>query len=49
MNVGKNLTLSGFTAASLSGIGLLAGMHYGDKQFETEGNIYARVKKSTRV
>ena len=49
MNVGKNLALSGFTAASLSGIGLLAGMHYGDKQFETEGNIYARVKKSTRV
>ena len=49
MNVGKNLVLSGFNAASLSGIGLLAGMHYGDKQFETEGNIYARVKKSTRV
>lgn len=36
--------------AFLAGAGAIAaGMHYGDKQFETEGNIYARVKKSTRV
>lgn len=49
MAVGRNLALGGLITAAGSGYAALAGMHYGDKQFETEGNIYARVKRSTRV
>lgn len=49
MAVGRNLAIGGLITAAGSGYAALAGMHYGDKQFETEGNIYARVKKSTRV
>nr|DAD80794.1 MAG TPA: hypothetical protein [Siphoviridae sp. ctWuM9] len=49
MTVGRNLAIGGLITAAGSGYAALAGMHYGDKQFETEGNIYARVKKSTRV
>ena len=49
MNIGKNLALGGFTAASLSGVGLLGGMHYGEKQFKLENDIYSRTKRSTRV
>lgn len=49
MAVGRNLAIGGLITAAGSGYAALAGMHYGDKQFETEGNIYARVKRSTRV
>lgn len=49
MAVGRNLAIGGLITAAGSGYAALAGMHYGDKQFNTEGDIYARVKRSTRV
>lgn len=49
MAVGRNLAIGGLITAAGSGYAALAGMRYGDKQFKTEGDIYARVKRSTRV
>lgn len=49
MTVGRNLAIGGLITAAGSGYAALAGMNYGDKQFKTEGDIYARVKRSTRV
>ena len=49
MAVGRNLAIGGLITAAGSGYAALAGMNYGNKQFKTEGNIYARVKRSTRV
>lgn len=49
MAVGRNLAIGGLITAAGSGYAALAGMNYGDKQFKTEGDIYARVKRSTRV
>lgn len=49
MAVGRTLVIGGLISSAGSGYAALAGMNYGDKQFETEGNIYARVKRSTRV
>lgn len=49
MAVGRNLLIGGLITEVGSGYAALAGMNYGNKQFKTEGNIYARVKRSTRV
>lgn len=49
MAVGRSLALGGLGAVAGSGYAALAGMNYGEKQFKTEGDIYARVKRSTRV
>ena len=49
MAVGRNLAAGGLITVAGSGYAALAGMNYGNKQFKTEGDIYARVKRSTRV
>lgn len=49
MAVGRNLAIGGLVAVVGSGYAANVGMNYGNKQFKTEGDIYARVKKSTRV
>ena len=49
MAVGRNLAIGGLITAAGSGYAANVGMNYGNKQFKTESDIYARVKKSTRV
>lgn len=49
MSVGRNLMSGGMVGLGLSSIAAYTGSQYGEKQFKTEGDIYARVKKSTRV
>lgn len=48
MNAGRKLMEGGLVAAGLGASILPVGLHYSDKQFKAENNIYARTKRSTR-
>lgn len=49
MNAGRKLMEGGLVAAGFGAAVLPVGLHYSNKQFEAENNIYARTKRSTRV
>ena len=49
MNVGRKLMEGGLLTASVGALALPVGLHYSDKQFSAENDIYARTKRSTRV